>query len=326
MKVLRETSAAAQTAALAMDSVQALLTSCVRGWDRHGRDGAVPAETLRHTCAREGVEVDVFAEDEACSKQSLAHLVTNAAPSQHAAPSQFGVLITGIPATASNSHQSQLGDTFLFLKLEKTTAVIDSHRHATSSSPGTVIAVSVDAAEIIEWIFNVLLLELSCSQQFVTATAFSLKLAPLGGDMSLGQWARQQRQAGSSAAKQSPAAARSAAPAEARSRQPQPQQLVECALVASGSDGWGHTCSKFVAKCAQCLWHKHKQQWQKLSSLNDPDSGRLIAPIVEKPRLLGGDWGIGCVRALELYGAARSQLGCSETCYDRDGAALSQIN
>ena len=93
-----------------MGNVQALLWMCVKEWDRINKDGADPRESLERVCAREGLDVKILVDDEACAMSALEQRL--ASVSKGAAPSQFGAAITGIP-----SGGGQVGDTFLLLRL-----------------------------------------------------------------------------------------------------------------------------------------------------------------------------------------------------------------
>lgn len=73
---------------------------------------------------------------------------------------------------------------------------------------------------------------------------------------------------------------------------------VPCVVLSAATR---HTCTKFSAKCAECMWKKHGQKWQDLVSFVDA-SGTKVAPIVEKPKHLGGAWGIGCALCANARG------------------------
>ena len=177
-----------------MSNVQALLRMCVKEWDRMNKDGADAKESLERVCAHEGLEAKILIDDEACTKRALQGRLESlskvAAPRQKvAAPSQlasqFGAAITGIPNSGS-----RVGDTFLLLRLRTRVVVVDSHRHACEGAAGTVIAESQTIKEMVDWIFEVLLKELSCSLEYVSVTAFALQRASLSGNMSLADFAR----------------------------------------------------------------------------------------------------------------------------------------
>jgi hypothetical protein len=87
-----------------------------------------------------------------------------------------------------------LGDTFLVLQLETCAVAVDSHRHSSGSqpaTPGTIIAEASRMADLIDWVFEVLLVELKCSQEYVSTTTFKVQASPLSSNMSLGDWAQQ---------------------------------------------------------------------------------------------------------------------------------------
>ena len=66
-----------------------------------------------------------------------------------------------------------------------------------------------------------------------------------------------------------------------------------------------HTCTKFSARCAQCKWQRQGPAWQNLDTVSFVDAaGQKVTPIVEKPKHLGGAWGIGCA----LCASARSTV------------------
>ena len=314
-----------------MDNVQGLLWMCVKEWDRLNKDGAAPSESLMRVCAERGLEIEISMDDEACATSALGHRLASvgqkAAPSQSskdaAAPSQarqFGALITGIPK--GGKRQQQLGDTFLLLRLPDRVVVVDSHRHVgqQSSEPGTVIAESKTVGEMVKWMSEVLLKEMSCALDFVQVTAFTLKTARLHGNMTLADFARQasgqapqpktKRSAAVEAAsrgevaegasrgsKATPSSADgSAAHSQSRATRSQGSggagiQALEC----NASSMARHTCTKFSAKCAECQWDKHGKFWQGLDTVAFIDaSGHKVTPIVSRPEHLGGAWAIGC--------------------------------
>ena len=106
---------------------------------------------------------------------------------------QFGALVTAIPLSEDDAAQSQLGDTFLVLQLATHAVLIDSHRHKHAEATGTVTVVAKSLTDLVDWLFDTLLVELSCSQEYVSVTAFKVKAkaSPCINDMSLAAWARQ---------------------------------------------------------------------------------------------------------------------------------------
>ena len=92
-------------------------------------------------------------DDKACTQSALGQALECA--DQHAALSQsrqFAALITGIPT--GGKQQSQLGDTFLLLRLPQCVVVVDSHKHLGQKQGGTVIAESQTMQEMLTWIFR----------------------------------------------------------------------------------------------------------------------------------------------------------------------------
>ena len=282
-------------AALDLPNVQVLLAKCVKEWDKdcRGKDGEAPATTLQRICARGDVEVCLKVNDVGCSKDSLTEmLAVQGCP--------VGVLLTGIPN--GGVRQKQLGNTFLLLKLAEQTVVVDSHRHAAAGeNSGTVICKSAQSAQAVEWVFGTLLREMDCSTMFVTATAFALKRLDYA-DLPLSQWAHRLTdktyafQAGA-ASHANGSVSRGVAASQAAAPPPPRAQRVVCANVPSPT-GWAHTHETFVPRCARCQWVKHHKAWQAACAFADPITRQLTCSIVEKPRHLGGDWGIGCVLAL----------------------------
>ena len=302
------------------------------------KDGAAPSESLMRVCAERGLEIEISMDDEACATSALGHRLAsvgqNAAPSQSSKDAagasqarQFGALITGIPKPCGG-RQQQLGDTFLLLRLPDRVVVVDSHRHVgqQGSELGTVIAESKTMQEMVKWMSEVLLKEMSCALDFVQVTAFALKTARLHGDMTLADFVRQGAPAPSQASGQTPqpktkrsaaveaaprggasrgskatpsSADRSAARSQSRATRSQGsgdaggQQPSAVEYIASSMAR--HTCTKFSAKCAECQWDKHGKFWQGLDTVAFTDaSGHQVTPIVTRPEHLGGAFAIGC--------------------------------
>ena len=183
VKVLLAESNRQQRLELQMDNVQAMLWSSVKQWDEERRDGAMPMVTLNNVCQRQGVAVTVLADDVASSRATLKEYLGRQS-------GELGVLVTGTPCVEA----AALGDTFLVLQLETCAVAVDSHRHSCGSqpaTPGTVIAEASRMADLIDWVFEVLLVELKCSQEYVSTTTFKVQASPLSSNMSLGDWVRQ---------------------------------------------------------------------------------------------------------------------------------------
>jgi hypothetical protein len=269
VRVLTAESESKQEESLMMDNVQALLWMCVKEWDRMNQDGAHPRDTLESVCAREGLDVKILVDDEACTMSSLEQRM--ASVSEGAAPSQFGAAITGIPRQGG-----QVGDTFLLLRLPRRVVVVDSHRHSCEGATGTVIAESQTVMDMVKWIFRVLLEELSCSLEYVSVTVFVLKATPLSSNISLADFARQsigkarkelqgsqpQQLRQGSQAQQPKQTAPSGAASNPRvgtdvacGSQPEPLRPVQCGVLNAVAS---HTCTKFSAKCAEC----QAEAWQ----------------------------------------------------------------
>ena len=71
VKVLLAESKLQERRELQMDSVQAMLWSSVKHWGEERRDGAVPTETLKNVCQRQGVALTVLTDDVASSRATL---------------------------------------------------------------------------------------------------------------------------------------------------------------------------------------------------------------------------------------------------------------
>jgi len=220
VKVLLAESKLQERRELQMDNVQAILWSSVKQWDEERRDGAVPTETLKNVCQRQGVALTVLTDDVASSRAMLKEYLGRQS-------GELGVLVTGTPCVEA----AALGDTFLVLQLETCAVAVDSHRHSSGSqpaTPGTIIAEASRMADLIDWVFEVLLVELKCSQEYVSTTTFKVQASPLSSNMSLAHRAQQLTKAsGSEPAKsakslaaKSPSVPPAKSPPKASSSQP----------------------------------------------------------------------------------------------------------
>ena len=301
--------------------------NCVRDWDKHGAcDGGMSADTVLCEAKRHKKHVTLPVRDAYVNRETLAVMLAN-----YAIP--FSAILTAIPNSANYESRNWVGNTFALNFTHDGVWIFDSHEHPRTSAPlkGMVLARGEYAPSqkrksiqhALSWIFDTLLLEMSCHQAFLVVTIVVPKDTPpvavppaasatnnsitsassQGVGTSVSPSAsckhhptantKRDATATSSSALRPVGAAIGPAVAKAPSVAIVPNVSIPTKL-SETDDEHRKRHQRFTAGCSHCLWLRHREEWQRRASFTDATTRQLVSSITRGPPDLGG-FRIGCV-------------------------------